>query len=287
MSEPTVPPQREISLLAIWAFLWRHVMLIGGCALLFAAVAAALAFLVTPRYRAEVVFSPANNSSQLSALGDQLGGLAAIAGINLGSMGAGQKSEEALAYLRSRALTREFIERHSLMPLLFASKWDAQHSRWRGDPPTIAEGVDRFAHKVRQISEDRRTGIVTLAIIWRDRVAAANWANWLVAEADDALRQRAVSDLTHSIDYLKAEAAHESVVEMQAAISRVMESELKDAMVARTRDAYAFRVLDPAVVRDPKDTDSPNKVLYVAVGAVLGFLFGVIVAANRGRRRTH
>ena len=64
-----------------------------------------------------------------------------------------------------------------------------------------------------------------------------------------------------------------------------MESELKDAMVARTRDAYAFRVLDPAVVRDPKDTDSPNTILYVAVGAALGLLFGAIVAAGRDRRR--
>ena len=63
-----------------------------------------------------------------------------------------------------------------------------------------------------------------------------------------------------------------------------MESELKDAMLARTRDAYAFRVLDPAVVRDAKDTDSPNKPLFIAMGASLGLLGGIIVGALRQRR---
>ena len=215
MSEPLESVQREISLLAIGAFLWRHVVLIGGCMVLFAAAAAALAFVMTPKYRAEVVFAPVNSSGELGQLGGQLGGLAAIAGINIGGLGNGNKSEESLEYLRSRALTRQFIQRHSLMPLLFASKWDAQRKQWRGEAPTIAEGVKRFATKIRQISEDRRTGIVTLAIVWRDRVAAADWANWLVAEADDALRQRRVAELTHSLDYLKAEAAHESVFEVR------------------------------------------------------------------------
>ena len=37
-----------------------------------------------------------------------------------------------------------------------------------------------------------------------------------------------------------------------------METELKNAMLARTRDAYAFKILDPAVAPDPKDPDSPE-----------------------------
>jgi uncharacterized protein involved in exopolysaccharide biosynthesis len=55
-------------------------------------------------------------------------------------------------------------------------------------------------------------------------------------------------------------------------------------MRARTRDAYAFKILDPAVVRDPKDIDSPNKPLIVFLGLIFGFLFGVVVAGVRQRR---
>jgi uncharacterized protein involved in exopolysaccharide biosynthesis len=282
MSESTDPPRSEISLVRVWSFIWRHRAIIATFSVISAVAAGALSSIMTPKYRSEVVFSPADSSSGLGDLGGQLGGLAALAGINIG--GGGKKSDEMLEYLRSRTFTAQFIQRHSLMPVLFAKKWDAKRGQWRGDPPTIAEGVGKFALKVRQIAEDRRTGIVTVAIIWSDRVLAAQWANALIAEADDALRQRGIAELTRSLDYLKAESAETSEVEVRSAVYKLMETELKNAMLARTRDAYAFKILDPAVVRDPKDIDSPNKPLIVFLGLIFGFLFGVVVAGVRQRR---
>ena len=282
-NEPMDHRPREVSLLAMAAFMWRNRARIGLCMLAAAIVFGALAFAMKPKYRAEVVFSPVSGSTSFSggSLGS-LGSLAALAGLGLG--GAGKRSDESLEYLRSRQFTREFIERHQLMQLLYANKWDAQRRAWRGDPPTIWEGVERFSKKVREITEDHRTGIVTMSIIWRDRVLAAQWANAMIAEADAALRQRAIAEYTRSLDYLKDEARSESLVEMQSAVDRTMESELKDAMVARTRDAYAFKVLDPAVVRDSHDIDSPNRPLIIVVGAILGLVYGVIWAAVRQRR---
>jgi uncharacterized protein involved in exopolysaccharide biosynthesis len=277
--------RREVSLLAVWSYLARRKATIGPCMLAGAIAAGALAFFVmTPKYRAEIVFSPVNSTGSLSGeIGASLGGLAALAGLNIG--GAGKRADESLEYLRSREFTRGFIERHGLMPVLFASKWDAVNKRWHtDDPPTIWQGVNRFSKKIRQIAEDHRTGIVTMAIIWKDRVAAAQWANAMIAEADTALRQRAIAEHTRSLDYLTSEANEAAAVEVRAAIFKTMESELKDSMLARTRDAYAFRVLDPAVVRDPHDTDSPNKPLIITVGAIVGLLLGMIVAAVRERR---
>lgn len=282
---PAHEVSREVSLLAMAAFMWRNKAIICLCFAVFALSAAALAFFMTPKYRAEVVFSPVGSTGSFGGeLGEgSLGGLAALAGISLG--GASKKSDESLEYLRSRQFTREFVERHELIPVLYAKRWDAQHRRWRGDTPTIAEAVNLFDKKVRQITEDHRTGIVTMAIIWRDRVVAAQWANAMVAEADGALRQRAVAEYARSLDFLKDEARSNTQVEVQAAVAKTMETELKDAMLARTRDAYAFKVLDPAVVRDPKDTDSPNIPLIIAIGGLFGLFVGVIWAGLRQRRR--
>jgi len=279
------PPQsvpQDISLVAMAAFIRRHITIIGGCVLLGGIAAGAASFLLTPRYRAEVVFSPVNSGNLSSELGGSLGGLAAIAGITLG--GASKRSDEALEYLRSRQFIRGFIERHGLMPLMYAGKWDAAHGRWRGEAPTIAQGINRFSHKVLQITQDHRTGIVTLAVIWRDRAVAAQWANALVAEADAALRARAIDEFKRSLEYLKQAAGETSLVEVQDAVAKTMETELKDAMLAKTRDAYAFKVLDPAVVRDPNDTDSPNRPLIVVLGCGFGLLVGLALAA-RGQRR--
>jgi uncharacterized protein involved in exopolysaccharide biosynthesis len=283
ISERGDQPLQQVSLLAMGAFMWRNKAIIGLSIAICALVAGALAFMITPKYRAEVVFSPVDSVGSVSgSLGGSLGGLAALAGISLG--GAGKKSEESLEYLRSRQFTREFIERHQLMPVLFARKWDAQRGRWRGEPPTMAQAVNRFSKVVRQITEDHRTGMVTLAIIWRDRVVAAEWANALVAEADAALRHRAIAEYNRSLEFLKEEGRSTALVEMQTAVDKTMETELKNAMLARTRDEYAFKVLDPAVVRDPKDIDSPNILLIVVVGCTLGLVGGVIWAAVRQHR---
>src|ERR1700687_5449371 len=97
-------PRREISLLAVWAFLARHKAVIGPSVLACAIAAAALAFALTPKYRAEVVFSPRNSTGGMAGeLGASLGGIAALAGVNIG--GGGQGGEGVLEHTRGRVVT--------------------------------------------------------------------------------------------------------------------------------------------------------------------------------------
>ena len=280
LNEQDISRRSSLSLVDFVRFAWRHKLIICVCVLLFTAGAVVLALGLPSKYRSDIVFSPAESSGGgFGQLGGELGGLAAMAGINLG--GGSKKSDEALQFLRSRAYTAEFIRRHDLMPLLFAGDWDAARRTWKKsaeDAPTISDGVNRFSSKIRQIGEDRRTGIVTMSIIWSDRKAAADWANAYIAEADAALRTRGVTELGRSVEYLKAEAARTPEIEVRQTISKVMETELKNSMMARTRDAYAFRVLDPAVPRDPRDRDSPKRSLIVAMGALGGLVFGLLFA---------
>src|ERR1700736_2861686 len=118
MSEHADAPRNDLSLLAMLQFVGRHYLVLGVCVTIFAAASVVLAFTLTPKYRSEVVVSPASGTSGLGELGGQLGGLASLAGINLGG-GGGKKSDEALEYLRSRHFTAQFIQRHALMPILF------------------------------------------------------------------------------------------------------------------------------------------------------------------------
>src|SRR5271165_5760032 len=94
-----------VDLRALWRHLWINRAWIIGSVMLFA-VLFTLAALVIPRiYRATTVLVSAGaernslSSSLNSALGS-LGGLASIAGVNVGTSDAA--TEEALAVLRSR-----------------------------------------------------------------------------------------------------------------------------------------------------------------------------------------
>jgi uncharacterized protein involved in exopolysaccharide biosynthesis len=285
MSEERDEYRRDLSLLAFWDLLRRHTAIFLSSVAIVTAGAVVLAFSLTPKYRAEVVISPADSPTGLGQLGGQLGDLASLAGINIGA-GGSRKSDEALEYLRSRIFTAGFINRHGLLPVLFAKRWDARRGQWRdrNEIPTISEAVKKFSTKIRQIAEDRRTGIITVAIIWSDPKAAAEWANSLIADADAALRERAIAERARSIDYLEGEALKTPDVDVRTTVYKVMESELKNAMLARTRDAFAFKVIDPATVRDRRDRDSPNRRFVVLLGLVLGTIVGVVMAAVMERR---
>lgn len=229
-----------------------------------------------PTYQMEVVMMTAEeaNTTGLGGFLGQFGNLAAITGVNLG-LGS-TELEEAVAVLKSRALTRQFIETHGLIPRLFQKEWDEREKKWKSDDPsdipTIADAVEKFHERIRTITIDDRAKTVKLTIEWHDRVEGTRWANELVKAANQEMQQRAIGESRNSIDYLTAEAKKTDLVELRQSIYKVIESQVNRMTIASTRDEYAFRVLDHAVVPDADDFVWPRRALVVALGVVAGVL---------------
>lgn len=253
--------------------------LVTACVLVFTCGFTALAFLMTPVYEATVVLIPANTERSIEQLGStlgQLGGIASLAGLNLGSRGT--ETEEALAVLRSRQFTEGFIDDAHLMPLLFANRWDAEHDRWKGPPdkqPTPAKAYKYFDKKVRTIVQDKKTGLVTLQIDWKNRAEAARWANELARRLNEEMRDRSIKKAESSLGYLEHELENTTAVATREAIGRLIESQVKQRMVAHVTQEYAFRIVDKAMAPDADDPVKPKKAVLIA----LGFGLGWIVAA--------
>lgn len=281
-------PGPENGFVEIWALVrrYRYLLiagpLVGGIAMLL------LSFVATPKYRVEVLLAPVDHSAgsgALSQLGGTLGGLGALAGLNLGDSG---DASESIAVLGSRALTTEFITQNGLLPVLFAADWDADKQAWQNPKPdhrpSLEEAYYLFDRQIRTISQERDTGLVRLSITWRDREQAADWANHLVERANALLRQRAISEYERSIEYLNAELEKTNVVGLRQAIYSVIESQIEKVMLANVREDYAFKVLDPAVAPDADDTAYPSRPLFVFVGLVLGFVLSAAASAVLSRR---
>jgi len=281
-------PALQLTLDELLELTWRRRLLVIACVLVFAALAAAASFVMTPRWRAQVVIVPVKGDDMRgvlsSALG-QLGGLASLAG--LGASGGGNK-EENLQFLSSRGFLASFIEEEQLLPVLFAKKWDATQGRWivddPDDVPTIADGVRYMDTKVRSVQEERRTGIVTLSIVWKDPVVAARWANLMVERANRDLRARAVRDAEASKAYLNAELGKTDVVELRQSIYRLLENQIKTIMLASVRPDYAFRIIDPAVPPDLDEKIRPKRTVMTVLGALAGGVFALLVIGWQWRR---
>lgn len=271
------PINYRLALGEIWQARWW----IGLCIVVCASILTATALLITPVYRATTLLVPASaeRNSLGNALNSAIGSLGAVASLaNLGASPVDSTTEEALAVLRSRHFTDSFINDNQLMPVLFARKWDESNHRWKvavRDQPTPWRAYKYFNTKIRSISQDRKTGLVTLQIDWTDRVEAARWTNELVQRLNAEMRNRAIANADASLGFLEAELASTATVETRAAINRLIEAQVKQRMLANVTQEYAFRVVDKAMVPDADNPASPPKLLLIAAGPLLGLALGV------------
>lgn len=277
-----LPQDDTIKVMDVLRFLFDYKWIISGVTLLGTGLSIAIAFNATPVYRAEVLMVTANEEQAkggLSSLAGQFGGLANLAGLDLGGT-SGTKSE-AIATLKSRIFTEKFIKDENLLPLLFAEKWDSANNRWlTNDPmsvPSMWEAYKRF-NGIRSVSEDKdkKTGLLTLAVEWKDPELAAQWANLLVSRINEILRKNAIDQAQKSMDYLKRELEKTSVVELQQGIYRLIEGQVNKIMLANVREDYAFKVVDPAVI--PREKSKPRRFLIVVLGLAVGVTLGVLLS---------
>jgi len=255
-------------------------------------LAAVLAFVMTPVYRSKALLVPVSQEQEnqgLSAIAGQFGGLAQLAGLNLGA-GSSSSKDEAIALLKSRGFTGQFIQSENLLPILFERKWDPEQNGWKSDDPdeipTLNDGIRLFDDKIRQVTEDRKTSLVTLTIDWKDRELAARWAQLLVERVNQSMRQRAIEESQRSLNYLNQELLKTEAAEVRQAIYRLIENQVKTIMWANVRDQYSFRVLDPPAVADKDDPVRPMRALMIVVGFLLGGFVSLVAVYFRSTAST-
>lgn len=256
----------EIALVDLFRAIWDYKFLIAAVAAVCTGIAIYLALTAKEIYRADVTLAPVSESGGAGGGGlmSQLGGLANLAGLSLG----GGRGKEATALLKSYRLSEEFIRRNELQPVLFDS--DSK------EPPTMWKAVRQFRAAVLDIKEEELDGLITLTVDWTDPKVAAQWANELVALANELSRKRAIDESTRNLNYLNDQLTKTNVVEIRMSLYKLIESETKQLMLANGKFEYAFTVIDPAVA--PEIRISPKRTLMTLVGFAIGCVLGCVIA---------
>lgn len=293
----TAGPALELGQLG--AMIWRRKWIVIGAVAFTILLALAAGFLMSPVYRAKTLLAPAEPVEGMGGLGSLLGqasGLAGLVGLDLAR---NDSSDEALALLKSRQFTEQFILEQGILAKLLGEDWSEAKivpERGRDERYWLGRAYRIFDQDVRQAFEDRRTRLVTVQIDWRDNEEAARWANELVRQANIWMRSRAIAEADLLIKELQAQALKSDIVPLREAIYRLVENEVKRRAVASVRSEYAFRVVDPAYAPNRDDPVRPKPLLYLIaapfVGLVLGLFAVVLVEAIRGppahgRRTAH
>jgi uncharacterized protein involved in exopolysaccharide biosynthesis len=264
---------------------WQLVLAIS---IIFGIAATLFAFARTPIYRGVTIVAPAEKKNSASGLGSVLGAAGGIASlVDLGLGGGDHATDAAIAVLKSRYFTEAFIRDNNLMPELFPNLWDSNEGRWRSGIkkiPTLGRGFYAFDH-IRKVERNAKTGLITLQVDWRDPVKAASWSNQLAERLNAEMRARALTEAEGSMGYLQKELADTVDVTTRQAISRLMENQIKQQMLAHVTEEYALQIVDKAIPADIDDPVRPVKTLYAVVGLLFGAMIGGILALWLGKRK--
>jgi uncharacterized protein involved in exopolysaccharide biosynthesis len=272
----------QLGFFGLLRILWHKRWWVTGTAVVTAGAFLVAAFILPPVYRSTALLLPVtserNGAGGLDSALGQLGGLATLAGVKVGTNDT--ELEEAIAVLKSRQFSDGFIAELDLPSKFFANHWDATNKRW--DPgkraPTAAEAYEYFDKKVRTLTRDTKTGLVTLKIEWRDPVEAAAWANELVSRLNLEMRRRARQKATASLKYLQDELSKTQDMGTRAAIYRLLELQVKQIMLVNVTQEYVFQVVDKALVSDEDKYVRPRKGVMLAIGLFVGVALGVLLA---------
>jgi uncharacterized protein involved in exopolysaccharide biosynthesis len=135
----------EIDLRELFATLWRGKWIIITVTFMFAIAGVSYALYKPNIYQASVLLAPTEGDGS-AALGGQLGGLASLAGVNIGQDGS-NKVVIAKEILQSRAFLTNFIQRHYLeIPLMATKGWNMERREWIYDRDVYNPGPDRVGH---------------------------------------------------------------------------------------------------------------------------------------------
>jgi len=286
---PPYPEADEVDLMDTVRVLFARRRSIAAVVALCTLAAVVVSLLLPPVYRATAVIAPVEDESGggLSALMGELGGLAPLAGMSLGGV---DNTQKQIAILTSRAFTVKLVEDNDLMPVLFADLWDPAAGRWTVPDDEVPTAWDayRAMDEVRAVEQDPKAGLVTVSIEWGDPQIAADWVRLHVDTLNHFLQAEAVREAEESIAYLMEQVDRTSNVELRETLFNLVEAQTKKAMLARVREDFAFKVIDPPVAPDKRAW--PRRTLIVVVTFLASGLLaavGVLVLefAARGRRR--
>lgn len=252
-------------------------------------------------YRAEVLLAPSSDSGKsngLASLAAQYGGLASLAGVPLG--GEGGKIEQTLAILESRAFIVSFIEERNLYVPLFATKaggllspglkinaelYDDKLKRWKHNvdsglslKPSTWDAHKDFSRRL-FVSQDKKTGLIKIAIEWYDPNQAKQWLDWMVIDLNNKIKDKDLADASKSIQYLQQSLKKTSVIGFKEVFYNLIENQTKTMMLAEVRDEYVLKTIDPAVV--PQEKIGPRRSVMCITGTVVGGIFGVLFVIAR------
>ena len=287
----------EIDLRELFGVLWAGSRKIIAITAVFAFVSVIYALSLSDQYKATVLLAPAqSDSSDLSGALGQLGGLASLAGVDIGG-GDSSEAQMAQEIMKSWSFIDVFIAENNISVEVYAAEgwsrgsnelqidddiYDAETKTWLVEndntgevgPPSSWVLFEAFSERL-VVSENKKSGLVSVSIEYYSPQIAKQWLDMYVAAINAHMQQRQMEKVTNNINYLQAQIENTSIAEMREVFYTIIAEQTKNKMLAEASPEYAFVAVSPSMV--PEEKSQPQRAFICILGTLLGGMLSVML----------
>ena len=251
-------------------------------------------------YESKALLVPANSSSGISGALQSYSGLAGLAGISLPSGGDKGNSAKAIQKINSLRFFENNILTNIYLPDLMAFKswnsktntltfddsiYDTNSNTWIRDYsypqqqiPSAQESFEVFKQHL-SLSEDTKTGFITLSIKYQSPFIAKQWVELVVNEVNTFYRQKDKSESEKAVSYLNQQISITGLSEIKEVIAQLLQEETKKLTLIEANQYYVFDYIDPPAVMEQKS--GPKRALICILSVLLGGMLSIVLVLIR------
>jgi LPS O-antigen subunit length determinant protein (WzzB/FepE family) len=153
-------------------------------------------------------------------------------------------------------------------------QWLIENEAGVAGPPSSWSLFQTFSGRL-AVSEDKRSGLVSVSIQHYSPQVAKRWVDLYVESINRFMQQRQVDKVTRNIAYLQEQIGKTSIAEMREVFYTIIEEQTKTKMLAEASPDYAFVAVGPSMV--PEKKSQPNRASICILGTLLGGILSVLL----------
>jgi len=244
-------------------------------------------------YKSEIILvSQGDGGGGLSSKLGGLGGLAAMAGVNLGGGGGGLSIEDHMSLIiKDYKFNSYMIDKYNLLKklkskksdMVFAMGSDAVYSLFNSNSDDtkekdIKEQKHDFVKTITDIisiENDKKSGAITISAIHENRVLAKELVDIYLLEMSEYIRVADMKNIKAQLEYYENELYNAQDVALKEQLGSLISGLIQKKVLAKASKYYLLKPITDSTVAYFKDKVKPKRALIVIVSFVTSIILAI------------
>ena len=269
----------EIDLKELFSTIWKYKWKIGIFTFLITSGVVGYLITVPNIYKSELILVPQEQKSSAGGFG----ALAGLAGIDMGG-------GEVSAFTNMDIVLKDFsfqtkvMEEYSLLEqienpqnlvYLFGLEFEKEDSL---EMSLLEERVFLVYQKILsilKISEDKKSGIITISAEMTDRFLAKKLVDIYISEVTTYLRELDMKDIDSKIEFYEKELFETQNIELQSKLTKLLSTLIQKRVLANASEFYIVKKITDSRVPTVLEKIKPKRGLIVVVAFITSLILAI------------